>query len=90
MVVRLSSVKSKTGKKNTKNAFFACFRPYVGQPDNHMGWATLMPFASIYPTDPMTNPVSFHRKVADIYLEYKLFSLGYLVTNSLQNSWNAF
>ena len=21
--------------KNTKNAFFACFRPYVGQPDNH-------------------------------------------------------
>ena len=21
--------------KKTKNAFFACFRPYVGQPDNH-------------------------------------------------------
>ena len=23
--------------KNTKTAFFGCFRPYVGQPDNHIG-----------------------------------------------------
>ena len=23
--------------KNTKNAFFACFRPYIQQSDNHIG-----------------------------------------------------
>ena len=28
-----------------------CFCPYVGQPHNHIGWATLMPFASINPTN---------------------------------------
>ena len=42
--------------KNTKHAFFACFRPYFGQPDNHVGLAKLMPFASVYPVDPRTNP----------------------------------
>ena len=35
--------------KNTKNAFLA----YVGQSDNHIG---IMPFASIYPTNPRINP----------------------------------
>ena len=44
--------------RQAKNAFvfLACFRPYVGQPDNHIGWVTLMPFASIYHTDLRTNP----------------------------------
>ena len=27
--------------------FFACFRPYVWQPDDHICWATLMPFAGL-------------------------------------------
>ena len=31
--------------------FFACFKLYVRQPGNHIGWATSMPFTSIYPTD---------------------------------------
>ena len=42
--------------------FFACFRPYVGQLDDHIGWVTLMPFATIYPTDPRTNPSQFCKK----------------------------
>ena len=29
-------VRSKTGKKH-KKCIFACFIPYVGQPDDHMG-----------------------------------------------------
>ena len=41
--------------KNTKNALLACFRAYVWQSDNHLGWATSMPFASINPTNPRTN-----------------------------------
>ena len=45
--------------KNTKKAFFGCFRPYVGQPDDHIGWAKTMPFASINPTNPRTNPWNF-------------------------------
>ena len=46
--------------------FFACFRPYVGQPDNHIGWVTLMPLASIYPPDPRTNPTQFCEKILRI------------------------
>ena len=46
--------------------FFACFRPYVRQPDDHIGWVTLMPFKSIYPTDPRTNPAQFDGKILRI------------------------
>ena len=35
--------------KNTKNAFFTSFCPYVRQPHDHISWATSMPFASINP-----------------------------------------
>ena len=52
--------------KNTKKAFFGCFRPYVGQPDDHIGWATLMPFVSIYSTNPRTNPWNFREKILRI------------------------
>ena len=38
------------------NAFLALFWAYVGQPDDHIGWATLMPFVSIYSTNPRNNP----------------------------------
>ena len=36
--------------KNTKNAFFACFWAYVGQPHGHVGWAISIPFESINST----------------------------------------
>ena len=39
--------------------FLALFWAYVGQPDGHVGWVTLMPFASINPTDPRTNLWNF-------------------------------
>ena len=51
---------------DTKNAFFACFRPYVGQPHCHTGWVTLMPFASINPTNPRTHPTQFGKKILRI------------------------
>ena len=28
--------------------FLACFRTYLGQPDNHIGWATSMPFSTTF------------------------------------------
>ena len=59
--------------KNTKNVFFACFRAYVGQPLNHIGWTTSMPFASINPTNPRTNPWNFHRKTFRIWGVENLF-----------------
>ena len=35
--------------------FYLFFELSFVQPDNHIGWATPMPFASIYPTHPRTN-----------------------------------
>ena len=34
----------KNPAKTTKNTFLACFRAYVGQPHDHIGSATSMPF----------------------------------------------
>ena len=53
--------------------FLACFRAYVGQPDNHIiiGWATSMPFASIYPTNPRTNWWNFHKKNIENWQNWK-------------------
>ena len=56
-------------KKRAKNAFLAflaLFWAHVGHLDGHIGWATLMPFASIYPTDPRTNPWNFCEKILRI------------------------
>ena len=56
-------------QKQTKNAFLVflgCFWAYAGQPHNHIGWATSMPFASINPTNPRTNPWNFHKKILRI------------------------
>ena len=50
-------------EKKIQNAFFACFCPYVGEPHSHVGWATSMPFASINPNNPRTNPWNFHKKI---------------------------
>ena len=57
---------SNLGPKNTNIAFFACFCPYVGQPHSHIGWDKSMPFASINPTNPRTDPWNFHKKILRI------------------------
>ena len=38
----------------------------VGQPHSHIGWDKSMPFASINPTNPRTNPWNFHKKILRI------------------------
>ena len=56
-------------QKQAKNAFFVflgCFWAYVGQPHDHIGWATPMPFASSNSTHPRTNPWNFHEKILRI------------------------
>ena len=49
-------------KSKTKNAFLVFFAEnwaYVGQPDDHIGWAKWMPFVSIDPTHPRTTLWNF-------------------------------
>ena len=47
------------------------------------GWATLMPFASIYPTDPRTNPWNFPVKILRIggFKKLSFFELAILEIN---------
>ena len=48
-----------------KKAFFVFlvrFWAYVGQPHDHINWATSMPFTSINSTNPRTNPWNFREK----------------------------
>ena len=57
------------GLKQGKNGFlefFSHFWAYVGQPHDRTGWAKSMPFASINPTNPRTNPWKFHEKILRI------------------------
>ena len=77
MVVTLSDERSKTGKK----CILPCFRPYVGLPDNHIGWAISMPFASIYPSYPRTNPWKFGDKALRIcsFENLSFFWVGHFV-----------
>ena len=42
------------------------FWAYAGQPHNHIGWATSMPFASTNSTNPRTNPRNFQKKILRI------------------------
>ena len=49
-----------------REAFFSCFCPYVRQPHNHIGWATLMAFALINFTNPRTNLWNFREKILRI------------------------
>ena len=51
--------------------FLGCFWAYVGQSHNHIGWATLLPFASINSINPRTNPWNFHEKI--LRIEKKIF-----------------
>ena len=59
MVVLMLGYALQKRAKNRKEAVLALFWAYVGQPDGHIGWVTLMPFASINPTNPRTNPWNF-------------------------------
>ena len=52
--------------KNIKHTFLALFWAHVGQPDNHIGSATLMLFAPIYSTNPRTNSWKFRKKILRI------------------------
>ena len=65
VVVRLSDISSKTSKKCIV-CVFCHFWAYVGQPHDHIGWAPSMPFASINPTNPRTDPWNFHKKILRI------------------------
>ena len=61
----LSDICSKTGK----NAFFVFlghFCAYFRQSHDHKGWATSMPFTTINPTKPRTNPWIFWKKILRI------------------------
>ena len=46
--------------------FLGCFGAHARQPHNHIGWATSMPYSSINPTNPRTNPWNFHEKILRI------------------------
>ena len=48
----------KQAKKMHFWCFFACLRPYIRPPDNHLGWATRMSLASIYPTNSTQGPIT--------------------------------
>ena len=78
MVIRLSEVRSKT----TKKMYFTPFWASVWQPDHHVGWATSMPFASIYPTHPRTNPWNFCKnilRIGGVFFKWKSPWLSYEV-----------
>ena len=63
--MRLSDIRPKTGEKWIFG-FFSHFWAYAGQPHDHTGWVKSMPFASINPTNPRTNPWKFHEKILRI------------------------
>ena len=62
--LRWSNISSKKGY-NCLFLFLALFWAYVGQPDSHIGWGKLMPFASINLTNPRTNLWNF-AKIAQL------------------------
>ena len=62
MVVRLSNKRAKT----TKNAFLPLKWPFVGQPDNHIGWATSLAYSWVSSTYPRTISWNFGEKMFKI------------------------
>ena len=46
--------------------FLGCFWASIKQPNNHIGWATSMPFAWISTTNPRTNRWNFHKNISRI------------------------
>ena len=80
---------------SSKKAFFGCFCTYIRQPNNHIGWATSMPFASINSTNPRKNPWNFHKKKIENWWFWKklffwvghfdfFFKKNYLLFSNIQ------
>ena len=59
MVVRLSNKRAKT----TKNALLPLKWPFVGQPYNHIGWATSLAYSWVSSTYPRTISWNFGEKM---------------------------
>ena len=77
--------------------FFACFRPYIHQADKHIGWATLMPFPSIYPTDPRTNLWNFREKILrmdgfenSVFLRWPFWFINFFLLHPIKSSQSFF
>ena len=62
MVVRLSNKRAKT----TKKAFLPLKWPIVGQPDNHIGWATPLAYTWVSSTYPRTISWNFGEKYSGL------------------------
>ena len=62
----LATLAGRNSQKNGFLVFFGNFWAYVGQPHGHIGWTTLMPFATFNLINPRTNPVNFHKKILRI------------------------
>ena len=71
--------------KNTKNAFSPLKWPYVGQPDNHIGWATSLAYTWVSSTYPRTISWNFGEKMSRIGGFEKLAFLKQPKSN-IQNS----
>ena len=52
-----------------------CSCSYVQQPQNHICWATPLPFASINSTNPRTNPWNLQKKNWELVILKNLFVL---------------
>ena len=63
-------------KVKQKKMHFSPFWAYIRHPKGHIDWATLLPFASIYPTNPRTNSWNFLEKVLKIGRVENLFFNG--------------
>ena len=86
------AVQGQKQPKNTNIAFFACFCPYVRQPHSHIGWDKSMPFASVNPSNPRTNPWNFHKnflRIGDFEKQFLKKNLTLKISNSLHRTWRS-
>ena len=78
------------GQKQAKNAFFvflAFFCPYIRQPHDHIGWATLMGFLSMNPTNSRTGLWNFREKISRIgdFEKWPFWKIGHFEFFSPKN-----
>ena len=84
-LILLNPYGREAGRRKLKNrqkmyffVFLGCFCAYVGQSHDHISWATSMPFTSINPTNPRTNPWNFHKNCWELAI----------LKNSVVLSWS--
>ena len=63
----LSDISSRKGVKMDFFVLLSLFWCYIWQPDNQIGWATLLSFTSIFPTNPRINSWIFCEKILRIF-----------------------